>query len=591
MLQNEFCFILTTNTTTKYIMNDLRRKAAKGDVASVAKADPKMLLGTYGDDDNTLAHDAAFAGRGQYLNAIFAKLPALVHARNKQGNTPLHFAAVSLSLDAVKACVSHGAVVDAANEMLQTPLHVTRTLDMFKYLLASGADPLKETLSKTNVAHRAAREDATPILRFLERDPKLKPLLSLADKNGSQAIHYAAKHGHKESVALLHRLVPNCLNAANHFGETAPFLAVSDGRMDVLLQVIELGCDLTVVKTPGLPLLHWAVSCQRVEVLPLLAGKIDCNVLDHVVQGTALLLAAANNDATMTSALLEIGVDPDLPASDGTTPAMHAAKHGNNDILAMLHVRGYNADAVRPRDGLTAMLAAVHSNHPNTVALLESHGCDVNARFNNRRSALGIAIHIGNVELVRAVLLAGWETRYEPAGCLVVAMSEDKPEILTELLNAGLDGSGTTMVAFGDEEPTAMTPSMLAVRTNRLDFLKILRGAGVPFDTTLAEAAVESENIEMIDYLWNLDMSIFENSIYLQTILSLYNQVEEPLMTVREAELDNILDLEIASLVQQPSKLCAVCGQRARKRCSVCRIRCCNKTCYVTPQWRQHTCL
>ena len=569
-------------------MNDLRRKAAKGDVASLAKVDLKALQTAYGDDDNTLAHDAAFAGRAEYLNALFARAPKLVKARNKQANTPLHFAAVSMDLDAVKVCVNHGAEVDAVNEMMQTPLHVTRTLEMFRFLEENGANPLAETLNQTNVAHRAAHQNAIPILQYLERDPKLKPLLAMPDKNGSAAIHYAVKYGHKESVALLHRAIPGCLNRANHFGESAAFVAVSEGQMDVLSQAIDLGCDLAHVKTPGLPLLHWVVSCGRASALPLLEGKVDCNVVDEVVHGTALFMAAANNDTAMTSALLAFGVDPDIPASDGTTAAMQAAKHGNNDILAMFHVRGYNAAASRPRDGLTAMLAAVQRNRPRTVALLASQGCDVNARFNNRRSALGIAVTLGSVDLVRAVLRAGWDRTYEPGGCLVVAMSEDKPDILEELLRGGLDGHSAAMVAFGDDEPSSMTPSMFAVRTNRIDHLKILHAAGVSLNSTLAEAAVETENIDMIDYLWNLDQSIFANSIFLQTVVSLYNQIEDrPFLLPEEHDLDTILEREISSL----GKLCLVCGQRARKRCSACKKRCCNETCFATPAWRNHKCL
>jgi len=65
-----------------------------------------------------------------------------IHTTDKKENTALHLASKHAHLKSMELLIKHGANVDAQNDWLSTPLHLTeKNIDAIRMLLEAGAEP------------------------------------------------------------------------------------------------------------------------------------------------------------------------------------------------------------------------------------------------------------------------------------------------------------------------------------------------------------------------------------------------------------------------------------------------------------------
>lgn len=117
-------------------------------------------------------HEASRSGDLSLLTSLLAQTPHLINQRDKKGNTPLHVATLSSSLDCLR------------------------------FLLSSGADPNtlnRYSLSPLSLAVTRGNEAATQIL---SSHPTVD--LSLRDARGRTALHIAALN--VDDLSCLRRL-------------------------------------------------------------------------------------------------------------------------------------------------------------------------------------------------------------------------------------------------------------------------------------------------------------------------------------------------------------------------------------------------
>ncbi|KAJ3085408.1 hypothetical protein HDU96_005443, partial [Phlyctochytrium bullatum] len=127
---------------------------------------------------------------------------ANVNAKDKEGNSPLHFAVESDRLDILQVLLAKGADVDARNHERRTPLHVAAELGRREtafLLLEAGAfvDP-RDRSGKTPLHYAATVDD-----RMTEMLVKRGADLFAADNSGMKPLSYVLRGGYTRFAKLL----------------------------------------------------------------------------------------------------------------------------------------------------------------------------------------------------------------------------------------------------------------------------------------------------------------------------------------------------------------------------------------------------
>lgn len=243
------------------------------------------------------------SGRAESVMVLLAN-GANLERTAPDGNTALHFAAVTRDPGIVAMLLDGGAPIDPMNAEGLTPLSVAARADneaVLNLLLERGAQSEPARGLPVLVAAAAMAEDRpAPIKRLL----KAKAAVQATDKLQRTALHVAALHGHGEIAELL-------INAGAK-------IDARDAR------------DVT-------PLMEAARAGAYRVLQRLVFHKPDVHAVDGVGR-TALHLACQSRQASveMISALLGLGADPSALNRDGKTAVDLAAAAGRWQIVRLL---------------------------------------------------------------------------------------------------------------------------------------------------------------------------------------------------------------------------------------------------------------
>ncbi|XP_050696672.1 transient receptor potential cation channel subfamily A member 1 homolog [Eriocheir sinensis] len=271
-----------------------------------------------------------------------------VNAKDKYGQTPLHFAAMTGNLAAAEDLVTTcRADVEIEDSQQMTPLIVAAThgyLSLSSLLLHD--------------AHANLRQ---------------------ADSSKQTALHRAAKGGHLEVVRLLlegrdsMKQFGVFLNAKDRKSKTALYHACSNGHLEVARELLSAGAEVDADTTKLATPLHAAASVGNVEVMKaLLEHKASLDTPD-IYQRTPLMYAAAGNHASAIKLLVQRGAD--------------------REHLDLQHS--------------TALLVAAHGGHAAAVRMLLSLGADLCADDRLDRTAVFLSAQQGKMEALKVLLDTG----------------------------------------------------------------------------------------------------------------------------------------------------------------------------------------
>ncbi len=202
-----------------------------------------------------------------------------------------------------------------------------------------------------------------------------------------------------------------------------------------------------------------------------LFGFGDYSELD----GAALFKAIDNNDDYAIRMLISVGVDPNLPNSDGVTPLVHALPQ-SAQVVADLCVNGASANLV-DKNGNTALLVSTKLGlKERTSILLRTCNASLGSVDSNGDTALHIAVSLGDISFVDLVLAVAPEKalriqrtlNHEQVNAMHIAVQKQDSVMLNSLLKGGFDvdmrdGAGWTAAMRLVRSPrTETTEKMLA---------------------------------------------------------------------------------------------------------------------------------
>ena len=400
------------------------------------------------------------------------------NSRRFTGRIPLHWAALRAHPGIVERLLEFGAAVNTRASDGATPLHLARTLRVFKALRAAGADIYARMTNGYTVLHRAVwLSDAVTVRELLAAG--LDPNAAMSD--GWTPLHRVRTLDVLEAL----RAAGADVRARANNNSTVLHQAAQYGDVATVRALLAAGLDPNAATSNGLTPLHYAGSREVFD--ELLAAGADRSVLEAAFARDELEAARTNfwSVNRLNFAVQQVGryldafwlprlreVNPDfyaVPISFGHPDAdrfpLHYAAQGNEDPTAIAALigdasdtLGYSVNATTPRTWPVARWPGA-LGRPVSIA----------ARYN------------GNPAVFEALLAAGANANADEGLALYFAAQNETPraaEMVRALLAAGVDVDSRGRAAFEPIAGRHLPPVYAAAMTQNLATLDALIAAG-----------------------------------------------------------------------------------------------------------------
>ncbi|KAJ9587145.1 hypothetical protein L9F63_019333 [Diploptera punctata] len=331
-------------------------------------------------------------------------------ARDKKGDTILHYAAQKGAKNIIRILLGHKMDINIKNKYLQTPAHLAASYfkwETVKQLLEHGADCTARDNDGDTILHYAAQKGAKNIISILlghKMDVNIKnkylqtpahraasnlewetvkQLLehgadcTACDNKGDTILHYAAREGATGIINHLLAIGIN-INARNNNKQTPAHKAVFYKNFEFATYLLECGADYKAIDDEGNTLLHYAAELDATTIIKqLLDLGASVNVTNKNMETSAHKAGKKGNSESM-KLLLERGVDRIASDSDENTLLHYAAECGTVAIVARILDAGINVD-ITNKYMQTPAHRAVLKGRLDIVKFLLEHGANANA--------------------------------------------------------------------------------------------------------------------------------------------------------------------------------------------------------------------
>jgi ankyrin repeat protein len=279
------------------------------------------------------------------IKALIEKSPQVLEARDRNGDTPLHYAAMGGSAEFINYLIDKGAKLEPQDAHHKTPLHQAAMNDRHNAaaaLLKRGAAvETRDDYGRTALILCAREQGQAATGRVLI---EAGADVNAADKFGSTALELSAWRGKADFVDLLLEKGARVPNSGEKWSGMLS-QAAAQGLTTLFRRLTDKGQDLKAVEAAGESLMH---------------------------------AAAAGGSAEIVGILLDKGFPPDKADRFGWTPLHYAARDGRTDAARILIERGTPLNA-RTVMGQTAYNVAQERKMDAAAALLAGKGADTSA--------------------------------------------------------------------------------------------------------------------------------------------------------------------------------------------------------------------
>jgi len=245
----------------------------------------------------------------------------------------------------VDALIKHNAKVNQKAYRGQTALHVAVQTDqenMVKTLLAAGADAGITDNSGRDALVTALEQDRldmadlllTKLMGNATSTTSIKAHLTVAKAPVDRYILLATQH---HATKILDRLLPFASSAAavDEQQRNALWFAAAEGNDKLIQRLLQAGVPASQADSVGRTPFQMAVDNGCLECARQL---LPHSAIDHqsTSGNTALMIAATNKNAAMTSWLLQNKAQVDLRNQRGDTALMIAVSSNSLDVVRLL---------------------------------------------------------------------------------------------------------------------------------------------------------------------------------------------------------------------------------------------------------------
>lgn len=323
------------------------------------------ILATH--DTSLVLHQAAAWGDLDLLRELIG-LGHSVDARDSEGYTPFLVACKQAEPDIFHALLESGADFEATNRRGMNALFLVATngiVSLARDLLDLGAD-----------VNRPAARGLTPLIAaIMSENSQLVQLLVQAganvrhvDDSGTSVLRWARKLGSREMFDFV-RVPDRAHSVGRKSLDRDDFSrAARTGDVDLIHECLAVGLEVDEPDSDGYtPLMLAARQHKRAAIEVLLEAGADPTLPSP--NGLSPVLLAASSPVALRP-FAECGVDfNDALRSNGTTPLMHASRHGFVDVARFLLSTGADP-LIEDRAGLTALDHAHANGHRRIAHLL-----------------------------------------------------------------------------------------------------------------------------------------------------------------------------------------------------------------------------
>jgi len=431
-----------------------------------------IAVGIKNNDGYTALHFLTIAclDNTDLAEVLLAKDPDLIMASDQEGNTPLHFAAITNCLKMAQLLVAYDRGALNARNNYDRP-----------------QTPLQHGLQ----GYKNEPESDDHVIYFL-----LAPSnLTEASAYGSSPLHIALEKGF-QNIALRLLARKSYIDAKDDAGKTALHIALEAKRRHVASQLIVQGSDIHSEAKDSTTPLHIAANEGLYDLTEILLN-LGANVNAKDKDGETPLHKASSSefDNPVVRLLLDRGANTEAQAYDGDTPLHHAVAYSNVSNIRLLLPR--SDITAKTETGKTVFHTAVDSTNVLVFRLLtkEAKGRGVDIDFlkdSAGRTALGDAMDKPNVDYLRILINEGVrqaKVEYDLRGwsLLHAASSLGRANIVRVLCEAGY--SVTT------RDKRGRTPLEIATERGHRQIIKVLLGPKChPKEETLRNTEFETHS-------------------------------------------------------------------------------------------------
>lgn len=279
---------------------------------------------------------------------------ANIHVVDSDGKTALHLAARLDCVQVIAQLLAKGAVLNQQDKEGRTPLmtavnnHHPRAA---RTLISAGATLTKPYgLKEMELLFAVVSGDAESC-RGLVRAGADK---EIRDWDGDTPLLIAARIGSHAVCQILVKLGAD-LEARNKFGDTPLVIAALHGQDAICQFLVSAGAHLEARDYMGRTPLLIAAECGRDVICQILLNAGADKDAQDCRGGTALRIATYWGMAKTAQLLINCGADVNIPADNGETCLMRAARtYHMDDIVILLLANGADLH-VRNNKGKTAL--------------------------------------------------------------------------------------------------------------------------------------------------------------------------------------------------------------------------------------------